>query len=79
MEKQAIKELLYGGIGELMKNSRYYYQSTVGKSYCHWTEEGQAALNQFVSEITHFIVEADKSDLDKRAKDIVMNTLKGKD
>lgn len=79
MEKQAIKELLYGGIGELMKNRRYYYQSSVGKGYSHWTDEGHIALNEFVSEIAHFIVESDKQELDRRAKEMVMETLKGKE
>ena len=79
MEKQAIKELLYGGVSELMKNSRYYYKSSVGKSYCNWTDDGEIALKEFVTEITHFISEADKAELDRRAKQMVMDTLKGKE
>ena len=79
MEKLAIKELLYGGISELMKNNRYYYQSSVGKSYSKWTDDGEHALKEFVTEITHFITEADKKELDIRAKQMVMDSLKGKE
>lgn len=79
MEKSAIKDLLYGGVSELMKNHRYYYQSSVGKSYCKWTDDGEQALKEFVTEITHFITEADKKELDVRAKQIVMDSLKGKE
>ena len=79
MEKPAIKDLLYGGVSELMKNSRYYYNSSVGKSYCRWTDDGEAALKEFVTEITHFITEADKAELDRRAKEMVLDTLKGKE
>lgn len=79
MEKQAIKDLLYGGVSELMKNQRYYYRSSVGKSYCNWTDQGEIALKEFVTEITHFMTAADAAELDKRAKEQVMEALKGKE
>jgi len=79
VQKTAIKDLLYGGISELMKNKSYYYRSTVGKAYSHFTDEGKAALNEFVLEISQFMTEADEAELDRRAKEIVMNTLKGKE
>lgn len=76
MEKQAIKELMYGGVSELMNNSRYYYRSSVGNSYSHWTEEGKIALQEYMKEITQFIYEAEQVALDKRAKDLVLKELK---
>ncbi len=76
MEKQAIKELMYGGIKELMGNNRYYYRSSVSKDYCHFTEEGKVALYQFASDISFFITEAENADLDKRARDMVLKELK---
>ena len=79
MQKNAIKELLYGGISELMHNKTYYYKSSVGRGYSKWTDEGEKALNEFVSEIANFIIEADKEELDRRAKEMVMDTLKGKE
>ena len=75
MQKGAIKELMYGGIKELMQNSRYYYRSSVSRDYCHFTEEGKIAVYQFVSEISDFISEAEDAELDKRAKDMVMKEL----
>lgn len=62
-----------------MKNSRYYYSSSVGKGYSRWTDDGEAALKEFVTEMTHFITEADKAELDRRSKEMVMETLKGKE
>lgn len=76
MEKAAIKDLMYGGICEMMQNRRYYYQSSVGKSYSHWTEEGKAAMEKFVGDMTHYIVEAEEKSLDNRAKDMVLKELK---
>lgn len=76
MEKQAIKALMYGGINELMHNSKYYYRSSVGKSYSHWTDEGKIALQQFMIDMTMYMWDAEESELDKRAKDMVIKELK---
>jgi hypothetical protein len=76
MEKQAIKELMYGGISEMMQNSRYYYRSSVGRDYSHWTEAGKEAMEKFLSEMTTFIYEAEQQSLDARAKKMVLDTLK---
>ena len=76
VDKQAIKDLTYGGINELMKNSRYFYRSTVGKNYSHWTEQGQEALLKFMSEMSAHMVAIDTAELDARAKEMVMNELK---
>jgi len=78
MEKSAIKDLLYGGISELMRNNRYYHFSPVGKGYCRWTDEGKEALKDFVSEIAHLMSEENHRELDQRAKDMVIDNLKGK-
>ncbi len=76
MEKQAIKDLMYGSLNELMQNSRYYYRSSVGVEYCRWTDDGRAVLDQFMSEITKLIWDADQNELDRRAKVLVMKELK---
>lgn len=76
MEKQAIKELMYGGINELMQNSRYYYHSSVGSDYSKWTPDGKAAVHEFLEQITKFIYDAEQAALDDRSKDILLKTLK---
>lgn len=76
MEKQAIKELMYGGVNELMQNRRYYYHSTVGRNYSHWTEEGKEAMTTFMREITQYIHDAEQRSLDQRAKEMVLKELK---
>jgi hypothetical protein len=77
MDRRAVKELMYGGIAELMRNSHYFYRSTVGAQYCHWTEEGQKALAEYMTIIGYKMIEAEEADLDRRSKDIVLRTLKG--
>jgi hypothetical protein len=76
MEKQAIKELIYGGINEMMQNSKYYYHSSVGRSYSNWTPTGEAAMKEFMAEMTKFIYDAEQASLDNRSKDMLLKALK---
>jgi hypothetical protein len=76
VEKAAIKEIIYGGVSELMQNRRYYYHSTIGKNYSHWTDEGKLVLDEFMKDMTQYIYDAEQTALDNRAKDIVMKELK---
>lgn len=75
MEKGAIKQLMYGGIKELMNDRRYYYNSGMGKRYSHFTDDGKIALYEFVSEIAAYITDAENEELDKRAKEMVLKEL----
>jgi len=76
MEKQAVKDLMYGSLNELMQNRRYYSRSSVGPEYSRWTEEGQVVLNQFMSDIIKLIYIAEQNDLDSRSKELVLKELK---
>jgi hypothetical protein len=76
MEKQAIKELIYGGLNEIMNNNRYYYKSSVGKNYSHFTEAGKQVVQEFVTDIAGYIIDAEHVALDQRARDMVMKELK---
>jgi hypothetical protein len=77
MDKGAIKELMYGGVQELMRNRKYYYHSTVGVNYSHWTEEGVKALADYMNLIGWKMLEAEEADLRQRAKEMVISGLKG--
>jgi hypothetical protein len=77
MEKGAIKDLVYGGLEELINNQRYYYHSSVGSSYSHFTDSGKLALTEFTEMMAWKIKEANEADLDRRAKEQVLATLKG--
>ena len=77
MEKQAIKELMYGGLKEIMNNSKYYYKSSVGKNYSSFTSTGVDVVKEFVTDIAGYIIEAENAELDQRAKDMVIKELKG--
>jgi hypothetical protein len=79
MQKGAIKDLCYGGMEELLNNSRYYYHSSVGAGYSHLTDEGKDAVVEFMNLMAWKIKEANEDDLDRRAKQQVLDQLKKKD
>ena len=77
MERGAIKEFMYGGVAELMRNRKYFYHSTVGSSYSHWTEDGQKALAEYMLIVGYKMLEAEEAELNQRAKALVLKGLKG--
>lgn len=77
MDDNALKEFLYGGTRELMKNRKYFHHSSVGAQYCYWTEEGSKALNDFMNLVGHQMVVNEELALNKRAKELVLKGLKG--
>lgn len=76
MKKDAVKDLMFGGVSELMRNPNYYYFSSVGSNYCHWTEPGKLALQEYMELMAVKFHEAELADLDRRAKQLVLGALK---
>lgn len=77
MDKQAVKDTMFGGIHELMRNRKYYYHSSVGAGYSHWTEEGKEALAEYMNIMGWKLLEAEEAELNQRSKDMVIKGLKG--
>jgi hypothetical protein len=76
MEKAAIKDLIYGGLEELLNNNRYYYKSSVGRDYSRFTDEGIEALVEFMDLMAFQVRKAEEADLEVRAKQQVISALK---
>jgi hypothetical protein len=49
----------------------------VGTNYCHFTEEGQKALQEYMTLMGAKLCEAEEAELNRRAKDLVIKGLKG--
>jgi hypothetical protein len=79
MEKSAIKDLIYGGVEEILNNRRYYYHSSIGMGYSHLTDDGKTAMVEFMNLMAFKIKEAEDADLDRRAKEQVLDALKKSD
>ena len=76
MEKTAIQSVLYSGILELASTREFYYNSSF-LEHCEWTEKGKLAVLEYVSVMAHVMMKEDKRLLDIRAKQLVVNSLKG--
>ena len=77
MDRTAIKDLIYGGLQEILKDSKNYRYSGLGPNYSHLTEHGEKILIEFVNIFGHEIRKAEEEDLDIRAKQQVLDGLKG--
>lgn len=77
MQKGAIKDLIYGGVEEILNNRNYYYHSSVGRDYSHLTDDGKVAIIEFMDLMAWKIKEANEADLERRAKQQVLDALKG--
>lgn len=75
MDSQAIKELMYGGISELINNPAYYRKSPINWEYCKFTDKGAAALLQYMNMMAVNIMIAQTVEDDRRAKEMVLETL----
>ena len=64
MDKQMIKDLLYGTIREMQYNKKFFYQSSFGSSYSYWTKDGEQELLSMIkmmaSKVQEFEQEQDK-------------------
>jgi hypothetical protein len=79
MDRDAIKNFIYGGVEELLQDKKFYYHSGIGAGYSHLTDAGKAAVVEFVEIVGWKIREAREEDLNNRAKQQVLDSLKGKE
>ena len=77
MDKLAVKDLMYGGLNELIHNDKYYKHSAVGPAYCRFTDTGKVALEEFMAQMAVNMRKAENEELNRRAKEMVINGLKG--
>ena len=71
-----MKRQFYAGIMEIVKDTKYYYHSSVGGKYSHFTEQGEQELLAYVQHWAPRMVEHDQQELDARAKEMVIGALK---
>ena len=79
MQKAAIKDLIYGGLEEILNNRSYYYHSSIGAEYSRFTDDGRQAVVEFMDLMAFKIKQAEDRDLDRRAKQQVLDQLSKKD
>lgn len=75
MNKSAVKDLIFGGLNELIQNKEYYYRSSLGPGYSHWTDAGEKVMTGFMTIMAFHISESESESLDEKAKELVMDGL----
>lgn len=76
MDKQALKNILYGSLYELALDKKYYYHSKFDTKYSHFTPEGEKAVVEILTIWVDRLLKEEDSSLNKRAKDMVLKGLK---
>lgn len=77
IDKDSVKDLLYGGINELIKNRKYFYNSSINSEYSQFTDEGKEAVLNYLKLMALMMTRAEDADTAQRAKELVINGLKG--
>lgn len=77
MNRQTVKNVLYGGITGLMSDTAYYKNYSPDPRFGTWSDEGKKALHDFVEMITINVAIAEKAEIERVAKEITMAALKG--
>jgi hypothetical protein len=78
MDKPLLKQVIYGALLEIVSDPDYYYYSSVGKEYSHFSDKGEQAIVDFAKIIAYNMLEARDEEDEQRSRDIVLNELKGK-
>lgn len=76
MNRQALKDLMYGGIEEMTQNPRMFYNSSIGTQYCHWTDEGTKNLAEFMNYMAAEMAKCRREEDEQRSKEMVIKELK---
>lgn len=67
---------VYAGLFEILKNGKYYYNSSVGSNYNHLTEEGKTEIIKWIELMAPGMHKLEKEELDARAKKLMWEELK---
>lgn len=78
MDRQALKDLMYGGLEEIINNGRYYYNSSIGSNYNHFTDAGKENVTKFMEMMAGEMFKCRQEEDAKRSKDMVMKELTAK-
>ena len=70
------KDMLYGSLLELSKNSKVWHESSVSPEYSHLTEEGKDAIIHVVEELFRGLQTIHKQEIKEEAKRQTFEALK---
>ena len=69
MSQKLLKNQIYSGLLEILKDDKLYYKSIVGNNYCKFTEDGKDALIEYMTMMAPYILEKEKQEMEKFVKE----------
>ena len=76
MKRNSTKDVLYGGLLEILKSDRHYRVSSVGREYSSLTELGKDTIVEYITDMAWKMIQAEREELNARAKEMVFEELK---
>lgn len=76
MADNLFKQQVYAGILEILRDDKFYYHSDIASKYCRLTEKGERAVIEWLALLAPIIIEKEKKEFDKKAKELVWDELK---
>jgi hypothetical protein len=76
MDKQMIKDMLYGTIVEMQNNKKYYYYSAIGVEYSRWQDEGEQQLVQAIKLISARVDQFERDRIRAASQQLLLDELK---
>lgn len=73
---QLLPNQVYVGLYEIIKDSKLYYNSSIGPNYSHLTEDGEKAVLFWINLMAPEMIQHETAMLDARAKKMVIDELK---
>ncbi len=70
------KDMLYGALLELSRNSKVWHESTISAEYSHLTEDGKAAIIHVVEELFRGLQTIHREEVKDEAKRQTLDALK---
>ncbi len=70
------KDMLYGALLELSRNSKVWHESTISAEYSHLTEDGKVAIIHVVEELFRGLQTIHREEVKDEAKRQTLDALK---
>lgn len=76
MSHEVFQKQIYVSLLEILKDEALYHQSRIDTKYNKFSEEGKEAILEYLVMMAPMILQKEKQELDKRAKQLVVEELK---
>lgn len=75
LKRSMNKDIVYGSLMELSRNSRVWYESSIGAEYSHLTEDGKKAILHVIEEMFRGLQRIHAEEVKEEAKKQMLEEL----